>query len=60
MYKRILAALFLAFTLGALCPAPATAMSTPSTKSSYRHRRHRRAPHRRIVVVIRNSAGNSN
>ncbi len=53
MYKRILAALLLAFTLGALCPALATAKSTPRTDSSnYRHRRHRRY-HRGPVIIIR-------
>jgi len=56
MYKRILAALLLAFALGAVCPAPATATSTPSVE--WHHRRHRR--HRRIVVVIRAFPGNSN
>jgi hypothetical protein len=56
MYKRILAALFLAFTLGAVCPAPATATSTP--RAEWHHRRYRR--HRHIVVVIRAFPGNSN
>ena len=59
MYKRILAALLLSFTLGALCPAPATATSTPSTKASYRHRRHRRY-HRGPIIIIRDFAGHSN
>ena len=41
MYKRILTALFLAFTLVALCPVPAYA----------HHHRHRRAHHEPIIVV---------
>jgi hypothetical protein len=56
MHKRIMAALLLAFTLGAVCPAPAIATITPSAE--WHHRRHRR--HRRIVVVIRAFPGNSN
>ena len=53
MYRRILAALLLAFSLGTLCPAVATAMITPRTDSSnHRHRRHRRH-HRRVVVIVR-------
>jgi len=59
MYKRILAALLLAFTLGALCPALATAASTPRTESSYRHRRHRRHYHGPIII-IRGFSDNSN
>src|ERR1035437_9242301 len=58
MYKPILAALLLAFTLGALCPAPASATSTPRTESSYRHRRHRRR--RGGPIIILGIPGNSN
>jgi len=47
MYKRILTALFLAFTLGAVCPAPATATST--ARAERHHRRHRRYYHRRPI-----------
>jgi hypothetical protein len=50
MYKKILAALFLAFTLGALCPAPANATSTSRTESSYGHR-HRHRRHRGGVII---------
>jgi hypothetical protein len=50
MYKKILAALFLAFTLGALCPAPANATSTSRTESSYGHR-HRHRRHRGGIVI---------
>jgi hypothetical protein len=50
MYKPILAALLLAFTLGTLCPVPANATSTPRTESSYEHhRRHRRG---RIIITL--------
>jgi hypothetical protein len=49
MYKRILAALLLAFTLGAVCPVPATATNTPRTERHRRHRRHHRGP----IIVIR-------
>jgi len=56
MYKRILAALFLAFTLGALCPAPASATSTSRTESSYGHRHRHRRHHGGIVIRLpRNS-----
>jgi hypothetical protein len=50
MYKQILAALFLAFTLGALCPAPANATSTSRTESSYGHR-HRHRRHRGGIII---------
>ena len=50
MYKKLLAALFLAFTLGALCPAPANATSTSRTESSYGHR-HRHRRHRGGVII---------
>jgi hypothetical protein len=53
MYKRILAALFLAFTLGALCPAPATATSASRTEFSYERRhRHRRHPQKKIIIRL--------
>jgi hypothetical protein len=42
MYKKMLAALLLALTLGVLCPVPANATDSPGTASSYRHHRHRR------------------
>jgi hypothetical protein len=58
MYKSILAALLVAFTLGALCPVPANATSTPRTESSYRHRRHRRG--RGGPIIILGFPGNSN
>jgi hypothetical protein len=59
MYKRILAALLLAFALSALCPAPATATSRPGTESNYRHRRHRRH-HGGPVIIIGALPGHSN
>jgi hypothetical protein len=52
MYKPILAALLLAFSLGALCPAPASATSTSRTESSYRHRRHRRRGGPIIILAV--------
>jgi hypothetical protein len=57
MYKTILAALLLAFSLGALGPVPANATTTSRTESSYRHRRHRRG---RGPIIILGFPGNSN
>ena len=52
MFKRILAALFLAFTLAALCPVPASATSTSPIESSYgRRHRHRRHHHQKGIVI---------
>jgi hypothetical protein len=58
MYKPILAALLLVFSLGALCPVPASATTTSRTESSYRHRRHRR--HRGGPIIILGIPDNSN
>ena len=53
MYKRILAVLFLVFTLGALCPARASATSASPIESSYgRRHRHRRRHHQKIVIRL--------
>jgi len=52
MYKPILAALLLAFTLAGLYPEPAkatTPTSTFRTESSYHHRRHRREEGKVII-----------
>jgi hypothetical protein len=59
MYKRILAVLLLAFALGALCPAPATATNASGTESNYRHRRHRRH-HGGPLIIIRALPDHSN